>query len=79
MPFRGSGFHDTSYGGLGALNLTYARSHVSYDVSFRSASPHFASSHKHKCLCPVRLGLRGLFPFRGGPEDGTRRKKIELP
>ena len=79
MPFRGSSFNNTSNGGLGALNLNNARSNVNNNVSFRSASPHFASSRKHKCLRPVRLGLRGLFPFRGGPEDGTRRKKIELP
>ena len=78
MPFRGSSFNNTSNGGLGALNLNNARSNVNNNVGFRSASPHFASSHKHKCLCPVRLGLRGLFPFRGGPA-GTRRKKIELP
>lgn len=37
LPFRGSGFSDTSSGGLGALHLYYARSLVDGDVSFRSA------------------------------------------
>ena len=37
VPVRGSGFDDTSYGGVAALNLDYARSLVYHDVSFRSA------------------------------------------
>ena len=37
VPFRGSGFSHTSYGGAGALILDYARSNVYSDVSFRSA------------------------------------------
>jgi hypothetical protein len=37
VPFRGSGFHNTSDGGAGALHLNYARSNVSYNVSLRSA------------------------------------------
>lgn len=37
MPFRGSGFYDTSGGGAGALNLYSARSDVSNSVSLRSA------------------------------------------
>ena len=37
LPIRGSGFHYTSYGGAGALNLYYARSNVFNSVSLRSA------------------------------------------
>lgn len=37
LPFRGSGFSDTSYGGVGALNLHHARSDVYSSVGFRSA------------------------------------------
>ena len=37
LPFRGSGFYNTSYGGAGALSLFYARSSVHYGVSLRSA------------------------------------------
>lgn len=41
VPFRGSGFHSTSGGGLGALGLHYARSHVNNLVGFRSAYVEF--------------------------------------
>ena len=37
VPFRGSGFGGTSYGGAGALSLDSARSHVINNVSLRSA------------------------------------------
>ena len=37
VPFRGSGFLNTSYGGAGALHLGSARSIVLYHVSVRSA------------------------------------------
>ena len=37
VPFRGSCFHHTSGGGVAALHLDGARSHVSRGVSFRSA------------------------------------------
>ena len=37
LPYRGSGFHYTSYGGLGALSLDNPRSYVHYLVGFRSA------------------------------------------
>ena len=37
LPFRGSGFSYTSYGGAGALLLDNPRSFVSFSVSFRSA------------------------------------------
>lgn len=37
LPLRGSSFYDTSYGGVAALNLSNARSHVIHNVSFRSA------------------------------------------
>lgn len=37
VPFRGSSFGSTSFGGVGALNLYYPRSYVSHDVGFRSA------------------------------------------
>lgn len=37
VPFRGSGFDNTSGGGAGALRLSHPRSLVSYSVSFRSA------------------------------------------
>ena len=37
VPLRGSGFPDASYGGAGALNLSYPRSFVPHGVSFRSA------------------------------------------
>ena len=37
VPFRGSGFINTSDGGAGALDLGYPRSVVDSDVSFRSA------------------------------------------
>lgn len=37
VPIRGSGFSNTSSGGVAALNLGGARSNVSYNVSFRSA------------------------------------------
>lgn len=37
LPFRGSGFHNASYGGVGALHLSNARSYVYYYVGFRSA------------------------------------------
>ena len=37
VPFRGSGFRNTSDGGSGALNLSYPRSFVRGNVSFRSA------------------------------------------
>ena len=37
VPFRGSGYSYTSYGGAGALFLSDPRSGVSYSVSFRSA------------------------------------------
>lgn len=37
MPFRGSGFNNTSGGGAGALNLDDARSYVNGNVSLRSA------------------------------------------
>lgn len=37
LPFRGSGFRNTSYGGVGALYLYHARSHVISGVGFRSA------------------------------------------
>ena len=37
LPFRGSGFGRTSFGGFGALGLNDARSFVSYRVGFRSA------------------------------------------
>ena len=37
VPFRGSGFLNTSNGGAGALHLSRARSVVDNDVSFRSA------------------------------------------
>ena len=37
VPFRGSGFYNTSSGGAGALSLNHARSNVSSDVSLRSA------------------------------------------
>lgn len=41
VPFRGSGFYHTSHGGLGALNLYYARSYVGHSVGFRSAYVEF--------------------------------------
>lgn len=41
MPFRGSGFNSTSSGGVGALYLYYARSHVNRHVGFRSAYVEF--------------------------------------
>ena len=41
VPFRGSSFRDTSNGGLGALDLSNARSNVSNNVSFRSAYVEF--------------------------------------
>lgn len=37
VPFRGSSFSNTSFGGVAALNLSYARSDVGSNVSFRSA------------------------------------------
>lgn len=37
VPLRGSGFYYTSYGGAGALLLSYPRSSVYHNVSFRSA------------------------------------------
>ena len=37
VPFRGSGFNNTSNGGAGALSLHYPRSSVFNRVSFRSA------------------------------------------
>lgn len=37
VPFRGSGFGNTSSGGAGALDLDDARSDVNNSVSFRSA------------------------------------------
>lgn len=37
LPFRGSGFRYTSSGGVGALSLHNARSHVGSLVGFRSA------------------------------------------
>ena len=37
LPFRGSNFHDTSSGGVGALGLNLARSYFYYDIGFRSA------------------------------------------
>ena len=37
VPFRGSGFGDTSNGGAGALLLSGARSDVNNSVSLRSA------------------------------------------
>ena len=37
LPFRGSGFLNASYGGLGALDLSDARSFVFCSVGFRSA------------------------------------------
>ena len=37
LPIRGSSFHNTSYGGVAALDLYSARSFVYSDVSFRSA------------------------------------------
>lgn len=37
LPFRGSSFDYTSYGGVGALDLSSPRSHVSSSVGFRSA------------------------------------------
>lgn len=37
VPFRGSGFYNTSSGGVSAVHLGYARSFVSYRVSFRAA------------------------------------------
>ena len=37
LPFRGSGFYDTSDGGVAALHLNRDRSNVTYSVSFRSA------------------------------------------
>lgn len=37
VPFRGSGFYNTSLGGAGALLLDHARSIVYDRVSFRSA------------------------------------------
>ena len=37
VPLRGSSFNNTSHGGVSALNLHYARSHVNGNVSFRSA------------------------------------------
>lgn len=41
VPFRGSCFHNTSYGGLGALHLNNVRSSVYRDVGFRSAYVEF--------------------------------------
>ena len=41
VPFRGSGFFNTSHGGLGALGLGDPRSSVGYDVGFRSAYVEF--------------------------------------
>lgn len=41
VPFRGSSFYYTSFGGLGALRLNYPRSNVSYNVGFRSAYVEF--------------------------------------
>lgn len=41
VPFRGSGFHYTSFGGFGALNLLNARSYVNNNVGFRSAYVEF--------------------------------------
>ena len=41
IPFRGSSFHNTSNGGLGALGLYGARSNVSASVGFRSAYVEF--------------------------------------
>ena len=41
VPFRGSGFDSTSYGGLGALYLDNARSFVYNSVGFRSAYVEF--------------------------------------
>ena len=41
VPFRGSGFSDTSSGGLGALDLGNPRSYVCIDVGFRSAYVEF--------------------------------------
>lgn len=41
IPFRGSSFFYTSYGGLGALNLFHPRSCVSSNVGFRSAYVEF--------------------------------------
>lgn len=37
VPFRGSSFYSTSYGGAGALGLNGARSNVGGSVSLRSA------------------------------------------
>ena len=37
LPLRGAGFSNSSFGGAGALNLSYARSVVYSNVSFRSA------------------------------------------
>ena len=37
LPFRGSGFYDTSHGGPSALYLNYPRSNVLNRVGFRSA------------------------------------------
>lgn len=37
VPFRGSGFFDTSHGGVSALYLHHLRSYVGRNVSFRSA------------------------------------------
>lgn len=37
LPLRGSGFRNTSSGGVAALNLNHPRSYSSNDVSFRSA------------------------------------------
>ena len=37
VPLRGSCFYDTSGGGAGALDLSYPRSNVYNNVSFRSA------------------------------------------
>ena len=41
IPFRGSSFFNTSFGGLGALHLYYARSSVINSVGFRSAYVEF--------------------------------------
>ena len=37
LPLRGSSFYDAADGGAGALHLGTPRSHVNFDVSFRSA------------------------------------------
>ena len=37
LPFRGSSFNDTSYGGGAALDLFYPRSFALSNISFRSA------------------------------------------